>query len=288
MFDVAIIGGDLRQIYIANLFNELSYSVITYELNNNLLTSEVKKANSLKEILNLSNIIITPIPFTRNNVNIFSTSKIPCNLKISDFITNIDSSKFIIGGNFPKNLTDYFKNNNIKYYDIMSDINISILNAIATAEGTILEAIKNSNKNLHQNNCLVIGYGKCAKVLAKKLIGLDANVCISARKEEDLNSALSFGFCSSHIKNLKYDVKNYDFIFNTVPHCILDEEILKEIDKETTIIDIASYPGGIDYDIAKKLNLNAHLCLGLPGKYAPKSSAKILVDAIIKLMSKNN
>ncbi len=44
---------------------------------------------------------------------------------------------------------------------------VAILNAVATAEGAIAEAIKRSIINIHQSNCLVLGYGRCAQILAK-------------------------------------------------------------------------------------------------------------------------
>jgi dipicolinate synthase subunit A len=54
----------------------------------------------------------------------------------------------------------------------MKDEKIVILNAIATAEGTIMEAIRSSDQNLHGSNCIELGYGRCAKVLAQKLKAL--------------------------------------------------------------------------------------------------------------------
>jgi dipicolinate synthase subunit A len=38
----------------------------------------------------------------------------------------------------------------------------------------------------------------------------------------------------------------------------------------------------VDFDYCQKKGINAKLCLGLPGKYAPKSSAGILLEVIGK------
>ena len=48
------------------------------------------------------------------------------------------------------------------------------------------------------------------------------------------------------------------------------------------IIDIASAPGGVDYEAAGALGIAAKLCLGLPGKYAPKTAGEILAEEIMK------
>ena len=51
--------------------------------------------------------------------------------------------------------------------------------------------------------------------------------------------------------------------------------------KETLIIDIASGRGGLDYKEAEEKQIKAIHCLGLPGKYAGKVSAKRLSEYVI-------
>ena len=50
---------------------------------------------------------------------------------------------------------------------------------------------------------------------------------------------------------IEQKVQESDFIFNTIPSLILTENTLRLVNKNTTIIDIAAFPGGLDYDIAK-------------------------------------
>jgi dipicolinate synthase subunit A len=40
------------------------------------------------------------------------------------------------------------------------------------------------------------------------------------------------------------------------------------------VIDIASAPGGVDFEAAKQLGIAAKLCPGLPGKYSPRSAGE--------------
>ena len=46
---------------------------------------------------------------------------------------------------------------------------------------------------------------------------------------------------------------------------------------------IATIPGGIDFEEANKNNIKAELALGLPGKYAPYTTAKFIKDVIEEL-----
>ncbi|MFR5969905.1 MAG: hypothetical protein ACLUGF_02180 [Clostridium sp.] len=57
---------------------------------------------------------------------------------------------------------------------------------------------------------------------------------------------------------------------------------MQGVKPEVCIIDIASRPGGTDFSYCQESSIFAKLCLGLPGIYAPKSSAGILMEVIKK------
>lgn len=65
------------------------------------------------------------------------------------------------------------------------------------------------------------------------------------------------------------NIHRFDFIFNTAPQKSLVDDILCRLKKNATIIDIASAPGGTDFDYCKKYGICAKLCPGIPGHYAP-------------------
>ena len=46
------------------------------------------------------------------------------------------------------------------------------------------------------------------------------------------------------------------------------------------IIDIASMPGGVDKNIAKLYKIKVIRALGIPGKIAPRTSAKYMKEII--------
>ncbi|ROR22336.1 dipicolinate synthase subunit A [Mobilisporobacter senegalensis] len=284
---ILIIGGDLRQIYMANILISKGLNVVVYGLDHPTLDVNCKKAKSLKDAINMGDIIIGPIPVTRDKTHIYGKEE-KKDLKLSTLSEELHSGQFFIGGNIPASLVQICNEKEILYYDLMKDEQITILNSIATAEGTIFEAIKHSTINLHGSKCLILGYGRCATVLAKKLSGLDVDITICARRPENLASAKSFGYEGILLSHLKEYISDFDYIINTIPSVVLSKELLELLSQETTIIDIASAPGGVDYDYAKENNLNAHLCLGLPGKVAPKTSANILVDAIFKIIKKGS
>ena len=125
-------------------------------------------------------------------------------------------------------------------------------------------------------------------MLAGKLKALDAAVTIAARSPEALAYAEAAGYQTCRISEIKEILPSFNFIFNTIPALILDKNHLACVDPGVTIIDIASQPGGVDFEYAIKHNLNARLCLGLPGKVSPKTSADIILTGILSFMNERS
>lgn len=288
---ITIIGGDYRHYLLYENFLQRGFSVSGIALQNSICHQKdcdgELYAESLTSVNTLlpSDVWITGIPFTKDQVHLY-TENPHCLVTIDYFFHHLAQNipKLLIGGHFPKEVVEFARTYQIPCHDLLKCDAIAIENAIPTAEGAIYHAIDASQSVLHKSPCVVFGFGKCGKVLAAKLKGLDAKVTICARKEEDLAAAEACG----------YDTKNYDdiisclgsfmFIFNTVPARILDKKKLSYINKEAVIIDIASLPGGVDFETAKNLGITAKHCLGIPGKLAPKTAANILAKQIITLL----
>ena len=75
-------------------------------------------------------------------------------------------------------------------------------------------------------------------------------------------------------------------LVNTAPAPVITRSIIRELPRDAYILDIASAPGGTDFECAKEYGIRADLSLGLPGKYAPKESAYILDRAIDRFVSR--
>ncbi len=56
---------------------------------------------------------------------------------------------------------------------------------------------------------------------------------------------------------------------------------MQYVKKECLLIDLASKPGGIDQEEAKKQDLKSIWALALPGKVAPVTTAKFIKDTIL-------
>lgn len=269
--NILIIGGDTRQKYLYYELLNNGYHVSAYDV------PDIKNCSNLNEALLKNNIFILPIPFSKSGKTIYSPSK---DIPLDFLLSVIKPFSTIYGGCISAEFKNKCQNNNIAIRDFMDDNSFELKNAIATAEGAIAQAIIESPINLHLSNCLVLGYGKCGRAIANRLHALNCNVCVCVRRHEQMTLAFEAGHRYMNITSLAKEIGHYDYIFNTIPALVLTRNVLCNAKSEVTIIDIASNPGGTDFDACSHLGLNAHLCLSIPGKYAPKTSSKIIYDCL--------
>jgi dipicolinate synthase subunit A len=138
---------------------------------------------------------------------------------------------------------------------------------------------------IYGSNVLLTGFGRITKVMVKALIGLGANVSVTARKYSDLAWAKIYGCEAIHISELDSHLPKFDILFNTVPAVILDEKKLSSLKENCLVIDLASKPGGVDFDTARALGIKTIWALSLPGKVAPITSGEIIAETIRNILS---
>ena len=264
----AIIGGDLRIIKLAKMLADDGNKIFTFGLekaeelkeNENIIFSE-KLSKAIPEDVE---VVIGPIPFSSNGVNInspFSDKEI----SVRELIHYLNA-KILIAGSIMPDVYNLANDEYVEIIDIMKREELAVLNTVATAEGTIEIAIANTNKIIHGSKVLILGFGRIGKVLARKLAGLSARVTCAARKEEDLAWIRAYGHNDTNINVLGENLGDFDIIINTVPHLILNKERMQYIKEECLLIDLASNPGGIDKKEAKERELKLIWALALPRK----------------------
>lgn len=244
---------DARRVFLKDLLQKDDYPVMFLEDYLNQVPPASSKC-----------IVLLPLPVKKE--------------QLQELLSITPGTHLFIGGKLLKDFKKICQAKRIPCIDYMDSQALTEENAIATAEGAICEAIKNSVINLHGADCLVIGFGVCGKILADKLYGLKSNVFISTRNPEAKAHAFALGYSMHH------SFSSYRFIFNTAPALVLDQEVLRQISPDCLIIDIATKPGGTDFAYCKEKNISAYLCPGLPGKYAPKTSALFIYHHIKSIL----
>lgn len=223
-------------------------------------------------------VIFCPIPFTRDNIVVNTT-----NILIDDFLENI-SGKILVSGVLKEDIRTKCNENDIKFLDLMDYEEFSILNAEATSEGAIKKAIEMSEKTLNDSNILILGNGRIGKALAHNLSGFTSKIYVEARKQKDIALIKTMGYNCVDLKELDNFLNDMDIIFNTIPSLILDSSRIDKLKKDVCIIDLASKPGGVDFEHCAKEKLNVSWYLAVPSKDSPYSAARYIKDTTEKIL----
>jgi dipicolinate synthase subunit A len=67
----------------------------------------------------------------------------------------------------------------------------------------------------------------------------------------------------------------------------LTKEVLDSLRRDVIIIDLASSPGGVDYEEGKNQGLNIIKALSLPGKLSPVTAGKAIKKSISNIIYDN-
>lgn len=265
-----VIGGDKRQAYLAEILEKEGYEVVTYAVN----CVHGSKAASLKEALKDAAVIAAPVPFLKGG-EIFSKEKKE-DLSLEKILEYAPEGCKLFAGGIPTSFLKKAEEKGIICVDYLKDCRTVMENTVAVAEGTLAEAMKRSDRNLYKSFCIVLGYGRCGSTLVSYLKRMGCYVAVY-EKEEALKARAAL-LADEVIEKGKFPLylEQADYIFNTIPAMVLPKALLEYAPKKALILDLASAPGGVDFGTAKEKGIQAVLLPGLPGSYAPKSSAEIL------------
>ncbi|MCC8123656.1 MAG: dipicolinate synthase [Oscillospiraceae bacterium] len=145
-------------------------------------------------------------------------------------------------------------------------------------------ALEELSITLYAARVLVIGYGRVGKMLAYRLSGMGAKVSVAARSFTDLAWIEAYGYGVERSDQLEGWLCAYDLVINTVPARILTREALQDLNQDCLVIDVASKPGGVDFDAAAELGIRVVWALSLPGKVAPTTAGEGIKKVIYNIM----
>ena len=280
---ITVVGGDLRIVKLVEMLINDGYKVYTYALENSeelLSLDGVEMCPTLQEAVSYSKVVVGPVPLSSDRRRISS----PFGRNIVELEAFIEAlkGKYLIAGNI--NITEQLDNMGVQYTDLLKREEFSVLNTIATAEGTIQIAMEETQRTVHGTNVLIMGFGRIGKVLAKMLDGIGAKVSCEARKNEDISWIKAYGYNPIHLNDLNDILNLFDIIINTIPFQLLSAEKLDLVKPEAVIIDLASNPGGVDRKAAREKGIKVIWALSLPAKVAPLTSAEFIKETLYHVL----
>ncbi|WLV25809.1 dipicolinic acid synthetase subunit A [Aciduricibacillus chroicocephali] len=202
----------------------------------------------------------------------------------AEWFKQLKSGTLIFSGIAGSTLKEACQSAGVDLITLMDRDDVAIYNSIPTAEGVLIMAMENTDFTIHGSNVTVSGYGRVGKTVARMFKALGAHVTVAARTTAERARINEMGYRSVDFAELPVAASSADLLINTVPAHVIDKGVICELPAHSIILDIASKPGGTDFEYASQRGIKAILAKSLPGVVAPRTSGKILADVIKEVL----
>lgn len=270
-----IAGGDARLVWLANALAEAGNEVLAFAMDNAPLSEAIHKTDAPE----IADCVILPLPAESDRLGTLNAPYSGKQLSASGLIESLREGSLVIGGKITPRLRETAVGRGVTLIDCMLRPEFTVGNANLTAEGAVSIIMKETPFALSDCRALVVGYGRIGKLLAQKLRALGAEVWVMSRNSESRAMAEALGLKAMPPAG---DVSAFDAVINTAPAAVLTE--LAALKSTCLLLELASAPGGIDPREAERLGLKYIAAPGLPGKYAPKTAAKLIREAMENIL----
>ncbi|MBP0973330.1 MAG: dipicolinate synthase subunit A, partial [Oscillospiraceae bacterium] len=264
---ILVAGGDLRYGYTAQALAE-HYEVWAVGFTRQFLPDErIRLVETAADGLPLCDVLLLPMPVSEDGVLVnapYSRQHLP----LAGFLPKIREGGLVLGGRFGK-AQALFTQAGIETVDYLAREELSMRNAVPTAEGAIQILLEEMPRTIFGSKMLVLGFGRIGIRMAMLLTALGADVTVVARDPAARAYAEMLGCRSIPFAALPEHAAGADVICNTVPATVIDKNVLQAMQPEALVLDLASKPGGVDWEAAQTLGRRVVWALSLPGKTAP-------------------
>lgn len=271
-----VLGGDMRQVYLSRLLAADGHLVSTYA------TGQTDAADL--DGLSRADCVIFPLP----------VCSVPGSLSaplsggdhpMDPLLDRLHPGQLLCGGRPDRDTLNRFAVRGLALTDYFALEELTVANAIPTAEGAVQLAMEHLPVTIHDLPVLILGYGRVGRVTARRFAALGARVTVAARRAEQQVWARTGGFSARPLPLSHNGLGQFGLVINTVPAPILDRGTLSKLDDRCLIIDLASAPGGLSPDCRREFSSRVIHALALPGKVAPMSAAGYIRDAVYRLLA---
>ena len=172
--------------------------------------------------------------------------------------------------------------------DLLQRDDLAVLNSIPTAEGALQIAMEELPYTIRGIKAVVCGMGRVGSTLARLLQRVGADVTVAARNSRDFAVCEAEGLKYCTYSQLRRILPDTLLVYNTAPALIFGRDFLDCMNQEALLIDLASMPGGTDFEYAAARRIRTIHALSLPGKVAPSGAAQIIQKVIYNILDEKN
>ena len=271
---IALMGGALREQIVADHLREKGFRIATYAMKD-MRSTDVKSAEvCLKD----ASALILPVR-SNDREGLIGGNSSACPVALNEKILNTMGDRApIYCGIASEELRSMAKKTDHPLYEVMEHDDIAIPNAVLTAEGTLFYVMEQLPVGLRELHIAVFGYGRVGKACAELFSAVGSRVTVFCRHRADWEAGRENGFDIRYYGGTGAILPKVDVLINTVPAIVVTEEIMKQLKLKCHIVDLASYPGGVEPIPKEAYDLFSLMLPGIPGKYAPITAGRILAE----------
>lgn len=271
---ILCVGGDARYIYTCEKLCSFG-KVYSYGIGG--ASGDTALLSSLSDMPAKADLLVLPmLSDCGTQIPIFGGRSVPC----EDISPQLARNAVVVGGRLNRQVVEYFSALGHEVADYFAREELVIRNCVPTAEGALQIALQELSTTVSGTTTIIVGYGRVAKACARLFTAVGSKVTVCARKLSQLAEAENLGCKAITLDRLKTAADKADIIINTVPAPVITRSVLEKLSKDTLVVDLASKPGGTDFESAKMLGRKVIHALALPGKTAPITSGRIIADAV--------
>ena len=250
-----IIGGDARQAAAGRALARAGFAV------------------SGPEQTALADYILLPLPLDETRT------------PLAELLWAAKPGALALGGKLSEQAKQIAAEAGVELIDYFAREELTIRNAVPTAEGCIGILLRERTRTLWESAVLLTGFGPVGQALGVRLAALGAHVTVAVRRPAQRALAESLGLQSAELSRLEQLAPAFDTVVNTVPAPVLTEPVLKALRPGSLIVDLASKPGGTDFAAAQRLGHRAIHALSLPAVCAPETAGEAVARTVCEILA---
>ena len=238
--NIWVIGGDMRYARLAQQLAEDGHNVHTFALNSGLKSTPTLISESDLLGADCADCVVLPLSVQRNGILNAPLSQ--NQHSISSIFQHLSPCQFLCGGQIDAETHAIAQEFDLTLHDYFAQEELMIANAVPTAEGALQLAMEHLPITIHGARVLVLGFGRVGRVTAQRFAALGAEVCVAARRYEQLAWAQTMGLSTTLLGSCS--LHGFDLVINTIPALLLGPSELETSAEDCLILDLASKPGG--------------------------------------------
>ena len=283
---IAVLGGDAREAYIAGQLRARGDDVALYgATSDGRADGAVTPAASAQDAVRGARWIVCPSPGLGDGDIVYApASEAPIVLDAAILSLSDAAAGGLVLGRATPGVREAAAALGIPVFEMKDDRSLAASNARSVAEALVAILVDKTVRILPEHRILVLGFGATGAAFTKALLGLSCEVAVAARREESLAGAAAAGARPVPFDGRVEAMADADIVVNTVPSVDAVPPEAYAVLQHALVVDIASPPGGLDHEAARRAGVDVTWARGLAGGRAPHSAGDAQLGFILRSM----